>query len=968
MASFMKKCVFFTLTLVLLMTVTVSAETKNKKTVYFNFRSDYEPYQVDDNGRYTGFEVQLVERIFRDSDYKVEIIRKDLTEMTEEEKNNQVIFLTGAKNSNGFSAVDFLYTRKFSAFSLEENQYKMMNFEKFIDMKVGTLYNCYAVNQLKEHGISPVIFSTPYQGIQALKNGEIDVWYGDSVCSGQIISDNNWNDIIHFHDEFVETSSVYLAASNDNRELCAYVKSVLKEVTESGEFENLFIQYFMKHSDVYIQRQTITAVAVNVIIVLLVILLLVMLFYSSFKAKFLKLKFSKSISSSILNYGNRFVILWKNDGSYYETNDYFKDTFGLETTQQDGKLPKLFKDEANFLNSDNFDASSDHLIKIPDVNGTLREILWTSIAIEVKKNNKGVKTWVSIGSDMTEKNQLKRQLRVSEERWQIAMDSTEIALIFFDKSGNITQMSEIGYKYFGLKPDEEVDYDVLTNRLHPSDRESFLKAFRSCIQDDTVSVACEVRVFCQNDRYKWFQFKFKSVYNEVDSEHSVAGAFFDIDADKNKDIIIEKLAFEDDLTGIYNRHKFLRIVNETLDKNKGTDSRFAVVTLNLDKFHRFNDLYGVETGDKILRAVASILKYNPYGVNCSCSRLGNDEFAMLISLGSDSDEHIEQYIMDICKKIRNYTSWEYDEMKLTISAGGCIYPDNASDYKELYERAIYSMRIAKSDSSIIYQAYNSSIRDMIIKKEILEKEVQVAVEKKQFELYYQPKIDIATEKIVGAEALIRWHHPTKGIVSPMEFIPIAEQMGIIGEIGKWTLETACAQNKTWQEEGYSPIKVSVNLSSTEFYQTNIVDQIQEILAKTGLDPKWLEIELTESMALVDLDEAIFKMTKLRELGVGISMDDFGTGYSSLSYIKDLPIDELKLDKTFIDSISVDATSKNIISAIINLAKIIGLVVVAEGVEERIQFELLKEMRCNLVQGYLFGRPLQADVIVKMMEP
>ena len=206
----------------------------------------------------------------------------------------------------------------------------------------------------------------------------------------------------------------------------------------------------------------------------------------------------------------------------------------------------------------------------------------------------------------------------------------------------------------------------------------------------------------------------------------------------------------------------------------------------------------------------------------------------------------------------------------------------------------------------------------------------------------------------------------RGIVSPGEFIPIAEDIGVISEIGTWMLRNVCIQNKKWQDAGIKPIKISVNVSAIEFYQTDIVANVKSILESTGLEPEYLEIELTESMALVDIEATITKMTALRELGVGISMDDFGTGYSSLSYIQNLPIDELKLDKSFIDKISEDETTKNITTAMVYLAKTIGLTVVAEGVEKWEQFDLLKEMQCDLIQGYLFSKPVTADVFEEQL--
>lgn len=676
-----------------------------------------------------------------------------------------------------------------------------------------------------------------------------------------------------------------------------------------------------------------------------------------------------NISKGFLNYGNRYVIMWKNDYTYAEVNTLFMKSFGLNREILDPKLPGCFGIDVDYKSGDNkFKAEILNgmpvLTVLKDINGLTREISW--ISMEISRKGKEM-TVLSIGSDVTEKNSLKRELKLSDERCQIVMEAAEIAMIFIEKDGFVSYLSQVGAEILGIDLDIELNISQICERIHPSDTDLFESMMNSCYNNESKTALCEVRVFGLKGKFRWIMFKFKRIINHITSEQCIAGAFYDINDDKEKDLRIEKLAFQDDLTGIYNRKKFLSIVEETLSRVQNNNERYAIITINLNKFHRFNDLYGVEVGDKILKAVAGIIKYNPYGHGSICARLGNDEFASLIKLEKEGDR-LSEHIKELSTKIENYSSSQYDDMKLSISVGACIFPDNVSDFHEVFERSIFSMRIAKEDPNNIYQEFDENIKEIILNKEILEKELMDAVVKKEFELYYQPKFDIETEVVVGAEALIRWNHPSKGIISPMKFIPLAEEIGVIGEIGTWTLMTACQQNVDWQKAGFDSIKISVNISSIEFYQSDIVSIVKNTLNVTGLEAKWLEIELTESMALVDVDETIRKMNELRAIGVGISMDDFGTGYSSLSYIQNLPIDELKLDKSFIDKIALDSTTKNITNAVITLAKIIGLVVVAEGVEEPEQFDLLKMMNCNTVQGYLFSKPVKAENITQFLKP
>lgn len=941
--------------------------------IYLNYEPGRQPYYIlNDDGSCSGFDIQLAKAIFRDINYRLDLSYRPVKRMPMAMKENLVFFAAGhIENNPGYKASVDIYSRRYSFFSMESAQIKSLSLERLSGYRIGMCENGYGISRFENSGAELIKYLAPIDGIRALENGEIDLWFGEISNVDYLLKSNNLEDKVRFHVELAENVAVHMMVPEQNEDLLKAVNSAIRELKSSGEFEDIFQRFFLRHSIEYNQRQRNISVAKYTVSTSLLVLLIFIASFQFIRRRLIKTRFSRAVADSILNHGNRFVVLWKSDLSYYEVNDYFSKFFPISNTVMPENIRMILGDDDSSSDSVNpekyvsgkFDSEA-VVSTAPDKDGVIHEIIWTSISIG---KHSGVQTILSIGSDVTEKNSLRRELQLSEERSRLAVESAGIALIFIDASGQVTQLSDVGKALLGIDRDTVLDYETLVGKLHPADRLVFTDIYNSCLNDEAFSGDCEVRMFCRNDRYHWFVFKFKSIHNPVDGVRAIAGAFYDIDKDKNKDITIEKLAYVDELTGIYNRHKFLDSAAEAISCSKGTNARYAIITMNLDKFHRFNDLHGVEAGDQILKAVANILKYNPYSEKKSiCARLGSDEFAVLVEL-DESLEHLERYVMEISMKIRNFASWEYDDMKLTISAGGCIYPDNADDYIELYERSIYSMRIAKRDSSVIYQAYNGSIREMIIQKEIWETELQTAVEKKQFELYYQPKIDMGTEKIVGAEALIRWNHPERGIVSPSEFIPLAEEMGIIQDIGIWTLQTACLQNKKWQDMGYKPMKISVNISSAEFYQTDIVDQIKNILEETGLEPCWLEIELTESMALVDIDETVRKMRDLRRLGVGISMDDFGTGYSSLSHIKDLPIDELKLDKSFIDKISEDMTTKNIISVIISLAKIVGLVVVAEGVEEREQFELLKRMKCNIAQGYLFSKPLRAENILELFE-
>lgn len=936
--------------------------------IYFENSAEGSSYQSFEKYGLSGFEDELVKIIFRDSKYKVTYVEND-SQIDKDASSFSFRTKDVLLNSDLIKS-NVVYHRDYAFFTLAEDRILNLNTEKLKNMEIGVLDDSFPSYKINEFCGMPVVYSSTVDGIADLEKGNIDAWFGDINDTNYVLIHNNLKGKIEYHSELIYTEPIYAIISNSNTTLMKYINKRLSEIKNSGEFENYYMQYFLTHSYEYQLKQKQTKIIKYCSILASVLAVVCTLAYIKIKSSKAKNQFSKTITKSILKHGNRFVIVWSSDFSHSEVNSCFKNIFGENTETITKQLTdSFFRVEGQFgknsskaietlMNSDAV------LTKSIDVNGDVREIMWTSIMV----NNGGkVKTVLSIGSDMTEKNRLKRELKLSDERYQLALESANIAIIFISSGGEVSYISDLGYRLMGLDMADDIkNIQSLSSRIHEDDREKIVTNFLDCSINKMNISACEVRVLGKNNEYRWFTYKFKQIFNPTTGELCIAGAFYDINDDKEKDLKIERLAFEDDLTGIFNRPKFLAIVKETLLAAKCNGLRYAVVTFNLDNFHRFNDLFGVDAGDRILKAVANVVKYSPYEKDCTCARLGNDEFALLIKLDRD-EEHLESYISEISEKIQLYTFRNYDKMRLTISAGACIYPDNVDDYHDTYERSIFSMRIAKSDSNICYQAYDSSIKEMIIKRDILEKEIREAIEKKQFELYYQPKVDIINEKMVGVEALIRWNHPTRGIVYPGEFIYVAEEIGVISEIGKWTLKTACLQNKHWQEQGLGNIKISVNISSIEFYQADFVQIVKSALIETGLEPCWLEIELTESIALDNVVETIiYKMNELKELGVGISMDDFGTGYSSLSYLQNLPIDELKLDKSFIDKITHDETSKNIVSSIISLAKIIGLVVVAEGVEYREQFDLLKEMQCNTIQGYLFSKPLPQDEIIKMM--
>ena len=422
---------------------------------------------------------------------------------------------------------------------------------------------------------------------------------------------------------------------------------------------------------------------------------------------------------------------------------------------------------------------------------------------------------------------------------------------------------------------------------------------------------------------------------------------------KTKNAEIEYFAFNDYLTGLPNRISFIKILQERIETNNGASS-LAVIFVDLDRFKFVNDTFGHSVGDILLQQVASRIykEINAYG---TVSRTGGDEFVLEIQRSTKEE------IMAIAQKLLNELSRPFDcegnELYITPSLGISLYPSDGTDAETLVHNADIAMYRAKEQGRNNYQFYAHEMNERISKRVQLEKRLRTALEHDEFVLHYQPQIDLKTGQVSGSEALIRWNQPDMGLVSPMEFIPIAEETGLIVPIGEWVLRRACEQNVLWQKAGYPQMKVSANLSARQFVQKNLVENIQQILTETGLDPELLELEITESIAMQQEEYVVSKLNALRGIGIKIAIDDFGTGYSSLSYIKKLPINTLKIDKSFLSDIKNESDEEEITSTIIALAKNLKLNVIAEGVETKEQLQFLQQRRCDEAQGYLFSKPL-----------
>jgi diguanylate cyclase (GGDEF)-like protein/PAS domain S-box-containing protein len=439
----------------------------------------------------------------------------------------------------------------------------------------------------------------------------------------------------------------------------------------------------------------------------------------------------------------------------------------------------------------------------------------------------------------------------------------------------------------------------------------------------------------------------------------------DISDRKRNEETIRNLAFYDSLTGLPNRSLFTDRMLQELAKAKRQRQMMAVIFIDLDRFKVINDTLGHATGDLLLQAVAKELK-DCIREGDTVSRLGGDEFLLLFpDITQVKDASL------IAEKIVNKFSEAFmvnnKEFYISASLGISIFPDNSDSIETLIKHADTAMYYAKQQGRNNYQFYSPKIDAYTTKKIQMEADLRKAIANNELMLYYQPQVNLIDGKISGAEALLRWQHLEQGAISPAEFIPIAEETGLIQPIGEWIFRTVCRQIKQWQESRLQNIRISVNVSMNQFRQNNFIEILIGILKETDIQPDCLELEITESAIMHDTSLTTTMLRELRARGIHIAIDDFGTGYSSLSYLKYLPISRLKLDQSFVHSLGINPNDEAISRAIIAMAHSLNLQVVAEGVEKEDQLMLLKSYACDEVQGFLFSKALPADDFIKFVD-
>jgi len=570
---------------------------------------------------------------------------------------------------------------------------------------------------------------------------------------------------------------------------------------------------------------------------------------------------------------------------------------------------------------------------------------------------KGERATLGSFMDITGRKLSEEALRQNEEKYRTILESIQESYFEVDLTGNFTFCNDSMSRLTGCSKEEllGVNYKQFINE--ETAKEVF-QAFNKVYSTGEPAKGFNWQIIGKNGFERYIE---ASVSLKKDSSGKLTGfrgIIHDITERKRIEQQINYMATHDVLTGLPNRLMFSQLLNHAIRTAQRHKRQLAVFFIDLDRFKAINDSLGHEAGDRLLKEIAKRFKKSLRSVDV-VSRLGGDEFVILIEEVNELSQ-----ISNIAHKILTATIKPMvltgEECRITASIGISLYPKDGSDEQSLMKNADMAMYFAKEEGKNNYQFYSKDIQSQSNERLGIETNIRLALERKEFSLQYQARLDFKTGMITGVEALLRWDNPYLGSVTPTQFIPVAEETGLIVPIGRWVMKTACAQNVAWQRQGLPPVRMSVNLSLRQLMHYNLLEDIKAALMDSGMAPNLLELEITENIIMHNPTRLIAVLNNIKKLGVRIAIDDFGTAYSSLAQIKNFPVDTLKVDRSFIRNLPQDSENQAITEAIITMGKNLNITVVAEGVETQEQKDFLRDHICDEMQGFYFSKPIAPD--------
>lgn len=565
--------------------------------------------------------------------------------------------------------------------------------------------------------------------------------------------------------------------------------------------------------------------------------------------------------------------------------------------------------------------------------------------------------------DVTTRRQIEQVLRNSEERFRDLTDMSSDWYWEQDESFRFIQVSGGVREKTGLPPEEYIGKALWDLPYHDEQEEQWA-GYKKAIAGHKPFHNLILKQFDVNGSVRYISASGRPILDNQGSLKGYRGTGTDITERKIHEERIQYLATHDALTALPNRVLFGQLLSYALHHARRYERQVAVMFIDLDRFKKINDTLGHHAGDRLLQEIALRLVQ---GLRTSdvVARLGGDEFVVLLQEITET-EQVAAIARKIIATVQQPILLENQECQVTASIGISMYPMDTTDEQALMKNADIAMYLAKDEGKNNFQFYSKNIQVQSLAHLALETSLRHALERNEFFLHYQARVNLHTGKITGVEALLRWQHPQLGLMPPMSFISIAEETGLIVPIGKWVLETACAQNMAWQRAGLPPICMAVNLSPRQFNDENLLSDLREMLKGFDMDPGLLELEITESMVMGNIERASRQLSAIKQLGIRFALDDFGTGYSSLAQIRHFPIDTLKVDRSFIQHVPQNFEDNAMMEAIITMGKALSLTVVAEGVETVEQREFLANRNCDEMQGYLFSKPVGPENFAELL--
>ncbi|WP_025691792.1 EAL domain-containing protein [Paenibacillus zanthoxyli] len=999
-----------------------------RKEVVYKAELDYPPYKYIQNEYLTGFDIDLTNMMFGKQDYLVQYGSDSWSRVYRQLRDGEI-------DTAGMMAVtedrkkDVLFSNPVMKFRI--SVYARQDLKDDIDLehlgnyKVGVGKGQYTEGVLQKRlGISGyTAYPTVTEALDALRRGDIDLLFeNQAVVDYLIVEEGLTGSIIHKMRNLFPADAAY-GISKTSPELVPYINDRLKQLKQSGAYEELYQQYFFKHSEDYRKRMRVKTVAW---IVTGCCLLFVGAFLLRMYIHHLRriIQAEQQFFEDMIEHTGVLVWVVHEDRTVLRLNKYGEKVIGLREKEIIGKslddlvvkVPGGNRMKELLCRAVIQDFVSHVEFQIPDGVSEGRYFTFRTTLIRGLGGSNS-KAFVLIGIDIdgSKRNELELQhsykkleathlelatakeelqdqngkLSYSERRFRLAVEASGAFLweYHYEKQG--LWVSERWYEVMGYKQEDmDLSVEAVLNLIHPDDREWARKALEEHLAGLTPVYESEYRMRTKDGQYFWFEVRGKATYdkregiqlflgslidisNRKQMELKLSGSYQELEATYEQlaatqqelvdqyDTLLENqrkmhhLAYFDSLSHLPNRLCLL----ETMEKYFQLPGRSAALLfVDTDNFKYINDTMGHKFGDILIRQVSERLQSIVVRNGSMLSRLGGDEFVVFLK---DVEEHKE--VLELAEQLLSEfrRPFEIGESSVYVSAsiGISFYPKDGNTTEEILKNADVAMYRAKEAGKGVYAVYDREMHTEFNERMTIEKHLRSALDNEEFELFYQPQVDLLTGAISGFEALIRWNSPVLGFVSPLSFIKIAEDSRLIIPIGEWVLRKACHFMSGLCRQNNNCYKIAVNISVIQLLQDGFIQTVLNILSESGIPPGCLELEITETVFIESFERIVGKLEYLKMQGIRIALDDFGTGYSSLSYLQQLPITTLKMDKVFIDTLSDDSYSQSFIRTMVSLGHEMGLEVVAEGVEDRSQLVILEEAGCDKVQGYLFSRPL-----------